>query len=165
MIALVIKRPSPNNILKTFCKYLDWFSCLWLQLWSTWGSIWIWVPQFFTRIYIFWSLSGLGRSSALHAFDWRHGICQLVISSTSHFINLYFHQLVISSMCHNINVPWNLSTGHLINLSFHQCVILSMCHEICQLVISSTGHFINLSFHQLVISSTCHFINVSFHQV
>jgi hypothetical protein len=118
---------------------------------------------------------------------------QLAISSSSHFINwsfyqmiiLYtiqsFHQLVISSFiqiiisipCHLINEPsYGLillhlgisSTNHIMNWTIHQLVFL---------FIGINDHFINStfvheqkrSFHWLVISSTVHIIDCSFHQL
>jgi hypothetical protein len=50
---------------------------------------------------------------------------QLLISSTCHFINLSFHQLIISSTCHFTNKPFHQQAislkGHHQTIA-HQCI-------------------------------------------
>jgi hypothetical protein len=75
---------------------------------------------------------------------------QHVISSTTFFSYLSFHQQVIS-------LTWHSSTGHIINWSYHNRSYHNWSYH--QLVISSTGHIINWSLHWLVILLTGHFID------
>ncbi len=76
-------------------------------------------------------------------------IYQLIILSTSHFVNQSFCQPVI------------LSTSHFVNQSFCQVIIMStfyfIIHSFCELVIFLTVHFV-------VIFPIGHFVNQPFYQ-
>ncbi len=82
------------------------------------------------------------------------------ISSTWHFINAYFHHLVISSMRIFISLSSHQcvfsSPCHFIDAYFHHLVISSNCFKLThQFAILSACYFINLTFHHLFISSNC----------
>ncbi len=97
------------------------------------------------------------------------------MASICHFIYLLFHQVIILSTYHCINLSFQQlihiisSISHCINVAFHQLFMTSTCHcinvTIHQLTMASTCHFINLSFHQLLISSFSHCINLTSHQL
>jgi len=90
-------------------------------------------------------------SSTWHFFNLL--FCQLIISSTYFFINL-FYQLVDAWTCCFINLMFChiviLSAYHFFSLLFHQFAVLPTCHSI------------NWLFHRLVVSTTCYFVNLPF---
>ncbi len=108
---------------------------------------------------VIWPFHQLVNSSTTFRF-----ICHFIniFSSNCHFISFQFYQHSCLTPWQFTDLTFQWSTSHFIDLLFHQHYISSTCYFINllfhQLALSSTWFFINLPFHQLAILLTWHFI-------